>query len=90
MHSTLAVQTCRILRVQIRSHPVLDFTNIHKVYKYDTPGPKDNTWTRWLKVNHRDGTSTRIDYGHTQTSATFRNQLAEALDIMGFRVSKNK
>ncbi len=96
MHTSLAMQTCRNLRAQCRrmsanpanKHPIIEFTNIEKVFKYDTPGPVNNTWTRWLKLNHKDGTSTRIDYGHTTSGAIFRDQMAEALDIMGFRVSK--
>jgi len=89
MHPALAVQTCRSLRTRIHTrHPVLDYTNIRKVFKYDTPGPVDKTWNRWLKVNNLDGSSMRINYGHTQSSKTFRDQLVEALDIMGFRVSK--
>ncbi len=96
MHTSLAMQTCRNLRTQCRrmsanhvnKHPIIDFTNIEKVFKYDTPGPVNNTWTRWLKLNHKDGTSTRIDYGHTQHGATFRDQLAEMLNNMGFPVKK--
>lgn len=91
MHSSLAVQAvCRNFRAQFRkpvSHPALDFTNIQKVYRYDTPGPMDNTWIRWLKLNYRDGTTARIDYGHTQTGSTFRDLLAEALATLGIRVS---
>ena len=97
MHISLAMQTCRNLRAQCRlvsanpasKHPIVDFTNIEKVFKYDKPGPIDNTWTRWLKLNHKDGTSTRIDYGHTQHGATFRDQLIDALKTLGFAV-KNK
>ncbi len=95
MHISLAMQTCRNLKALYRKvvnpankHPIIDFTNIEKVFKYDTPGPIDNTWTRWLKVNHKDGTSTRINYGHTQHGADFRDQLASALNIMGFPVKK--
>jgi hypothetical protein len=98
MHTSLAMQTCRSFRAQIcksaninkHKHPVLDFTNIQKVYRYDTTGPIDNTWTRWLKVNHKDGTCMRIDYGHTQSGATFRDQLVAALTTLGFLVSNKK
>ncbi len=96
MHTTLAVQTYRNLKAQYRklnpnkinSHPILDFTNIRKVFCFDTPGPMDNTWTRWLKVNYTDETSVRIDYGHTQTGETVRNQLADVLATLGFCVTK--
>lgn len=96
MHTSLAMQTCRNLRTQCRrmaanpvnKHPIIDFTNIEKVFKYDTHGPANNMWTRWLKLNHKDGTSTRINYGHTLHGETFRDQLVDALKTLGIQITK--
>jgi len=95
MHTSLAMQTCRNLKAQYRKvvnpankHPIINLANIEKVLNYDKIGSRGNTWTRWLKVNHKDGTSIRINYGHTQHGATFRDQLGESLKLMGFNVKK--
>lgn len=92
MRSSQAVQAIfRNFRAQYHkpmSHPILDFTNIKKVFRYDTPGPIDNTSTRWLKVNYKNGTVARINYGHTQIGATFRDQIANVLTTLGFHVKR--
>ncbi len=95
MQPYLAMLTCRNLKAQYRKvvnqankHPIINLANIEKVFMYDTTGPVSNSWTRWLKVNHKDGSSIRINYGHTQHGATFRDQLGESLKLMGFNVKK--
>ena len=95
MYTSLAMLTGRNLRVQycrvvnfVNKHPIINFTNIEKVFKYDTHGPIDGTWTRWLKLNYRTGMCIRIDYGHTQNGKTFRDQIVDVIKTLGFPVGK--